>query len=63
MQKKVDISSYLQSARGHDAGDETEQSSARALPKHDPTYSSLLGYGWRKPKLLPPDPHPDKTER
>jgi len=63
MQKKVDISSYLQRARGRDGGDETDQSRTRDLPKHDPTFSSLLGYGWRKPKLLPPDPHPDETER
>jgi hypothetical protein len=62
--KKINISSYLQPTRADDAGDQMVENGACRPPKHDPTYSALLGYGFTgMPKLLPPEPQPDRKTR
>ena len=60
MPKKVNVSSYLQSGPESDDNARSPEIGGQPLPKHDPTYSSLLGFGFRgMPKLLPTDPPPD----
>lgn len=60
--KEIDISYYLRPTHGDDASDRTTTDGASYRPKHDPTYSALLGWGFGKPKLLPPDPPPAKAD-
>jgi hypothetical protein len=47
---KVDVSSYVHPE--HEVDRAAAESGNAKPPKHDPTYSSLLGYGWGEPKLL-----------
>ena len=60
---KVDISSYLRPASGRNSDDQASENSACEWPKHDPTYSAVFGWGFGKPKLLPPEPHSETESR
>ena len=59
---KIDITSYLRQAREGIADDRPSTNGEHVPPKHEPTYSALLGSGWGNPKLLKPGPQPDKKE-
>lgn len=64
MPKRVNVSSYLQPGPESDGKTRSSENGGQPLPKHDPTYSSLLGFGFRgMPKLLPTEPPRDTNAR
>lgn len=55
MMKKVDVSSYLQPGSRREESHVASEREVPIRPKHDPTYSALLGFGFSgTPKLLQP---------
>lgn len=62
--KKVDASCYLHPRVASGDSDGTSENRTSIRPKHDPTYSALLGWGFSgPPKLLPPDSQTEDESR